>query len=61
MPGRFSEVYGAAVISKSLISFFTHFGIGTSEDSNRNFVGHSTYLKHNTNKTVCEFLFQNVN
>ena len=58
MPGLFSEVYGAFVISKSLISFFTHFGVGTSEDSNRNF---STYLKHNTNTIVCEFLFQNVN
>ena len=60
MPGGFSEVYGAVVIS-SLISFCTHFGVGTSEVSNRNFVGHSTYLKHNTNIIVCEFLFQNVN
>ena len=55
------EVYGAVVISKSLISIFTHFWVGTSEVSNRNFVGHSTYLKHNTNIIVCEFLFQNVN
>ena len=61
MPGLFSEVYGTVVISKSLISFFTHFGIGTSEVSNRNFVGHSTYLKPNTNTIVSEFLFQNVN
>ena len=58
MPGLFSEVYGAVVISKSLISFFTHFEVGTSEVSNRNF---STYLKHNTNTIVFEFLFQNVN
>ena len=58
MPGLSSEVYRAVVISKSLISFFTHFEVGTSEDSNRNF---STYLKHNTNTIVCEFLFQNVN
>ena len=58
MPGLFSEVYGAVVISKSLISFFTHFGVGTLEVCNRNF---STYLKHNTNTIVCEFLFQNVN
>ena len=42
MPGLFSEVYGAVDISKSLISFFTHFGVGTSEVSNRNFVGLST-------------------
>ena len=61
MPGLFSEVYGAVVISKSLISFFTNFGVGTSEVCNRHFVGHSTYLKHNTNTIVCEFLFQNVN
>ena len=61
MHGLFSEMYGAVVASKSLISFFTHFGVATSEDSNRNFVGLSTYLKHNTNTIVCEFLFQNVN
>ena len=58
MPGLFSEVYGAVVISKSFISFFTHFGVGTSEVSNRNFVGLSTYLKHNTNTIVCEFYFK---
>ena len=61
MPGLFSEVYGAVVISKSLISYFTHFEVDTSEVSNRNFVGHSNYLKHNTNKIVCEFSYQNVN
>ena len=54
-------MYGAVVISKSLISFFTHFGVGTSEVSNRNFVGYSTYLKHNNNIIVCKFLFQSVN
>ena len=58
MPGLFSEVYGAVVISKFLILFFTHFGIGTSEVSNRNFIGHITYLKLNTNIIVCEFLFK---
>ena len=31
----------AVVISKSLISFFTHFGVGTLKVSNRNFMDHS--------------------
>ena len=29
------------IFAKSLISFFKHFGVGTSEISNRNSVGHS--------------------
>ena len=54
MPGRLSEVYGAVVISKYLISFFTHFGVGTSEVSNNN-------SNNCNNIAVCEFLFKNVN
>ena len=40
---RLLLLHRAVVISKSCISIFTHFLLGTSNVSNRNFVGHSVY------------------